>query len=106
MPRLLCPSWRWITTRGTPSWAISTAWACRSWCGAKRPRTSALAAVRRRSDRAAALGPAPAARGSGDDAEERPDGQLEACVEPWLELLPAPCVHADFAASSAFALPH
>jgi hypothetical protein len=46
-PRLLCPSWRWITTRGTPSWAISTAWACRSWCGAKRRRKPALAAVRR-----------------------------------------------------------
>ncbi len=46
---------RWMTTSGTPSRAISTAWACRSWCGAKRRRTPALAAVRRRSARAAAL---------------------------------------------------
>jgi hypothetical protein len=46
----------------------------------------------------------PSARGSGDDAEQRTDRELEACVEPWLELLPAPCVHADFAASSAFAV--
>jgi hypothetical protein len=44
-----------VTTSGTPSRAISTAWACRSWCGAKRRRTPALAAVRRRSARAAAL---------------------------------------------------
>ena len=44
------------------------------------------------------------ARGSGDDAEQRSDGELEARVEPWLELLPAPCVHADFAAPSAFAV--
>lgn len=27
------------------SWAISTAWACRSWCGAKRRLTPAAAAV-------------------------------------------------------------
>ena len=46
----------------------------------------------------------PSARGSGDDAEQRSDGELEAGVEPWLELLPAPCVHADFAAPSSFAV--
>jgi hypothetical protein len=51
---LLCPSWRWMTISGTPSRAISTAWACRSWCGAKRRRTPAAAAVRRSSARAAA----------------------------------------------------
>src|SRR4051812_21259520 len=27
---MLCPSWRWMTMSGTRSWAISTAWACRS----------------------------------------------------------------------------
>jgi len=54
MPRLLCPSWRWITISGTPSRAISTAWAWRSWWGAKRQRTPAAAAVRRSSARAAA----------------------------------------------------
>ena len=53
MPRLACPSWRWITTSGTPSWAISTACACRSWCGANRRRTPANAAVRRSCLRAA-----------------------------------------------------
>ena len=54
MPRSLCPSWRWMTISGTPSRAISTAWAWRSWCGAKRRHTPAAAAVRRSSARAAA----------------------------------------------------
>jgi hypothetical protein len=31
--------WRWMTISGMPSRAISTAWAWRSWCGAKRRRT-------------------------------------------------------------------
>src|SRR4051812_25503473 len=46
----------------------------------------------------------PPARGAADDAEQRPDGKLEASVQPWLQLLPGPRVHADFAASSAFAV--
>src|SRR4051794_22087121 len=33
--------------QGHTSRAISTAWACRSWCGAKRRRTPARAAVSR-----------------------------------------------------------
>jgi len=32
----LWPSWRWITTSGTPWRVISTAWVGRGWCGAKR----------------------------------------------------------------------
>src|SRR3954453_3253388 len=48
------PSWRWMTMSGTPSCAISTAWAWRSWCGAKRRRMPAVAAKRRSSARAAA----------------------------------------------------
>jgi hypothetical protein len=51
IPRLLWPSWRWITVNGTPSCAISTACACRSWCGAMRRLTPAAAAVRRSSPR-------------------------------------------------------
>jgi hypothetical protein len=50
------------------------------------------------------VGPVPSARGSADDADQRSDRELEASVEPWLELLPAPRVHADFAAPSAFAM--
>src|ERR671935_2804460 len=54
MPRLVWPSWRWMTISGTPSRAISTAWAWRSRCGAKRRRTPASRATRRSSVRAAA----------------------------------------------------
>jgi len=50
------------------------------------------------------VGPVPSARGSGDNAKQRSNWELEACVEPWLELLPAPYVHPDFAATSSLAL--
>jgi hypothetical protein len=40
-----------------------------------------------------------------DDAEQRPDGELYSQLQPRLELLPAPCVHADLAATSALAAP-
>ena len=36
MPRFACPSWRCMTPRGTPWCAISTAWACLSWCLCRR----------------------------------------------------------------------
>jgi hypothetical protein len=49
VPRLTCPSWRWMMFSGTPSRASSTAWAWRSWCGANRRRTPASAARRRSS---------------------------------------------------------
>jgi hypothetical protein len=49
---VLCPSWRWMTIRGTPSRAISTACVFRSGCGAKRRPTPARAAARRSSARA------------------------------------------------------
>src|SRR3954471_14287362 len=104
MPRLLWPSWRWMTMSGTPSRAISTAWAWRSWCGATRRRTPAVAAVRRSS------------RGGGrpwsssgravDDAEQRADGELEAPIDPTLQVLPRPLVHTDLAPAPAFAAAH
>jgi hypothetical protein len=43
-PRSACPSCRWITLSGTPSRAISTACAWRSWCGANRRLTPAAVA--------------------------------------------------------------
>src|SRR5436309_6495083 len=49
VPRLACPSWRWMTFSETPSRASSTAWAWRSWWGAKRRLTPASAAWRRNS---------------------------------------------------------
>jgi len=43
------------------------------------------------------------ARGAVDHAEERPDRQLQTQLEPCLQLLPAPGVHADLAAPTALA---
>jgi hypothetical protein len=105
MPRLLCPSWRCITISGTPSRAISTAWAWRSWCGAKRRRTPATAAVRRSSARAAADDQWRPARRAVDDAEQRTDRELAPHVKPRLKLFPSPCVHADLAAAPALTAP-
>src|SRR5919106_3113289 len=50
--------------------------------------------------------PGPPARGAVDDAEQRPDRQLEARLEPGRELLPGPVVHADLAAAAALAAAH
>jgi hypothetical protein len=41
--------------------------------------------------------PRPAASGTVDDAERRPDRQLDPVAEPGRQLLPAPGVHADLA---------
>src|SRR4051794_23605274 len=87
-----------MTISGTPSRAISTACAWRSWCGANRRRTPAAAAVRRSCARAAAV------------AQGRPpvaplmtqnSGEVDAELQPRLELSPAPVVHADLSAPSA-----
>jgi hypothetical protein len=40
-----------------------------------------------------------------DDAQQRTDRQLAPHLEPGLELLSAPCVHADLAAAPALAAP-
>lgn len=47
-----------------------------------------------------------AAGGSTQHAEQRADRQPGADAEPWLELLPGPAVHSDFAALAALALAH
>src|SRR5919198_6264530 len=103
IPRLVCPSWRGMTISGTPSRAISTACAWRSWWGAKRRRTPASRAMRRSSVRAAAAAHGRPRGGAVDDAEQRPDGQLEARLEPGRELLPGPVVHADLTAAAPLA---
>jgi hypothetical protein len=48
----------------------------------------------------------PAACRTVDDAQQRPDGQLEAKLEPRLQLLPSPGVHADLATPAALSSPH
>src|SRR5215218_11076614 len=45
----------------------------------------------------------PAARPTVDDAEQRPNGHLQAQLEPRLQLFPSPCVHTDLAAPAALA---
>src|SRR3954447_25286154 len=103
MPRLLWPSWRWMTMSGTPSCAISTAWAWRSWCGAKRRRTPAVAAVRRSSARAAAGDHGRPRVGPLTTQNRGPTGELEAHIDPTLQVLPGPLVHTDLAPAPAFA---
>src|SRR3954468_22743626 len=102
MPRLVWPSWRWMTISGTPSRAISTAWACRSWCGARR-RTPASRATRRSSERAAPAVHGRPRVGPLTTQNSGPDRQLEPEVQPGRELFPGPVVDADLAAAAALA---
>jgi hypothetical protein len=48
--------------------------------------------------------PVPSARRSGDDAEQRADREPDARLEPRVQLLPAPRIHADLAPSSSLPL--
>ena len=105
MPRLACPSWRWITTSGTPSCAISTAWACRSWCGANRRLTPAAAAAWCSCLRAADASQRRPAVGPWITHSSAPIGSSPADLEPRLELLPRPAVHPDLASLAALPAP-
>src|SRR4051812_25503090 len=102
MPRSLWPRCRWITISGTPSWAISTAWAWRNWWGAKRRRTPAAADVHGSGARAAAADHDRPSCRSVDDAE-RTDRAFEAQIDPGRQVLPGPRVHADLVAAAALA---
>src|SRR5919199_2635868 len=106
MPRLVCPSWRWMTISGTPSRAISTACACRSWCGAKRRRTPASRARCRSSERAAAADHGRPRVGPLTTQNSGPTGSSTRTWEPGLKLLPGPVVHPHLAAPAALAAPH
>jgi hypothetical protein len=106
MPRCACPSWRWMTGSGTPSRAISTAWACRSWCGANRLRTPAWAASVRSSVRAAVadqplprVGPSITHRNgpTGSSRRWRCHGSI---------VFPSPIVHPDLASLAPLSVPH
>src|SRR5215207_8776227 len=95
VPRLACPSWRWMMLSGKPSRASANAWAWRSWWGANLRLIPAAAASRRNSWRTAASDHGRPRGRSVDDAEQRRDRQLDPCGEPWAQLLPAPLVDAD-----------
>src|SRR6266511_794946 len=103
MPRSACPSWRWITFSGTPSRAISTAWACRSWWGAKRRRTPAWRGETAKLRSGGGHRPGPARRRPAEDAKQRPDRLLTPVLEPGPKLLPAPLVHPHLAPPAALA---
>ena len=92
-----------MTISGTPSRAISDGVGVAKLV---RREASAYAGRGRGASELCASGrgcPRSAARRSVDDAEQRPDGKLDADFEPGLEFLPAPVVHADFASASALA---
>src|SRR6476659_6669600 len=95
VPRFAWPSWRWITFSGAPSRASSTAWAWRSWCGAKAAPDSGLGREPAELDADVGARPGPPAGRAVDDAEQRADRELEAGGEPGRELFPAPGVPAD-----------
>jgi hypothetical protein len=94
-----------MTTNGTPSWAISIACACLSWCGAKRREHQR---VRRSVGVACERQKAPSVSGGRavDYAEKSPDGEIASDLEPWLQLIPGPAVHPDLAALPALAPPN
>jgi hypothetical protein len=50
--------------------------------------------------------PVPSARRAGDDAEQRADREPESCLEPRVQVLPAPCIHSDLAAVVLLSLPN
>src|SRR4051794_33327807 len=106
MPRLVWPSWRWVTMSGTPLAChldgVGVAELVRREAPAHASRRGGLAEL------CAGGGcrpGAPAGR-SAQDAEQRSDGQCDADLEPWLELFPGPVVHADLATAPALAAAH
>jgi hypothetical protein len=80
IPRSASPSWRWMTRSGIPSRDISTAWACRSWCGANRRRTPAASALRMQlaADRGRGAGPAAGRVAQNAETTRRPAGSCAA----------------------------
>src|SRR4051812_8475448 len=104
MPRLAWPSWRWMTLSGTPSRAISTAWAWRSWCGAKRRLIPASTARSRSVVRTAEGDHGRPRVGPSMTHSSAPTGTPTRSSSHGSSSLPAPTVHADFAVLVALAV--
>src|SRR3954466_4651107 len=105
MPRLLWPSWLWMTMSGTPSCAISTAWAgafVAAGNAGERLRSPACDAARHARRRATSSSAGRAV----DDAEQLGDRELEAHIDPTLQVLPGSLVHTDLAPAPALAAAH
>src|SRR5690242_11233648 len=94
-----------MTTSGTPSWAISTAWACRSWWGANCRLTPAALAAWCSCLRAAAASQRRPAVGPSITHRTAPIWELATDLQPRIELLPRPPVHPDLAALAALPAP-
>src|SRR5215218_968797 len=103
-PRLAWPSWRWMMFKATPSWASSRALGVAELVRRKSPADSGVGREAVKLEAHTGTGPAAAAGGAIDDAEQRPDRQLGTRGEPGAQLFPAPGVHADLAPSAALAL--
>ena len=103
MPRLLWPSWRWITISGTPF--ASHLDGVRVPQLVRREAPPDTGRDRRPAQVAAGggAGPLTPTRRAGENAEERSDGKFDSRLEPGLQLGPAPRVHPDLAAPSALA---
>jgi hypothetical protein len=92
-----------MTISGTPSRAISTAWAWRSWCGANPAPNSGHTGGATQLGARRGGGPVASTRLTVEDAEQRTDRQVAAHVKPRLGLFPAPGVHADLTATPTHA---
>jgi hypothetical protein len=104
VPRLACPSWRWMILSGHAlTRELNGVRVTQLVRGEPTPDPGA-------DGEPAELGtdpgtrPRPPAGGAVDDAKQQADRQLDARGQPRAELFPAPLVHADLAATAALAV--
>src|SRR5919201_1400863 len=105
MPRLVWPSWRWMTISGTPSRHLDGVGMAQLMRRKAPPHTGP---ARHLAQLRACRGgrPGPSAGRIVDHVEQRPDRQVDADLQPRRDLFPGPVVHADLAAPAALAAPH
>jgi len=103
VPRLACPSWRWITfeRHAFAREFDGVGMAQLVWREAATHAGLDGEAAKLDADRGAR--PRPPACRAVDHAEQRPDRQLHPLPKPGRELFPAPRVHADLPAAAALA---
>src|SRR5215216_1510803 len=106
VPRLTWPSWRWITlTRHAFARELDGVGVAQLVRREAAPDTR-LAGEPAKLDARVGARPRPPARRAVDDAEQRPDRQLDPGGQPRSKLLPPPRVHADLAPPAALAVAH
>jgi hypothetical protein len=103
MPRLLWPSWRWMTISGTPFArqldGVRVPELVRREASAHSSREGGPAHIRS----GGFAGPVATTRRTVDDAKQRTDRKLNPQLKPRMEFIPAPVIHADLAPASALA---